>query len=211
MTSVMRNTRTRRMVEGALLVGMALVLSFIRGFQLPYGGAITLCSMLPIVLLSYRQGVKYGLFAGFIFGILQLIFNASAESFKGVSPLSLVGMLFFDFFVAYTALGLGGLFRNRFHNPSLALALGTIVALFCRFLGHFISGYLFFGQYAEWFFGQEGFTAGAAILKQFSGKGLYAIYSAVYNASYMLPEIVITTIAAVMIGTVPALALKQKQ
>ena len=105
--------------------------------------------------------------------------------------------------VAYTALGFGGIFR-KMKSKTAALVLGTVLALSLRYLAHIVSGYIFFGAWAEWFFTQEGFySIGANIVSTFSGQGLALVYSIFYNGLYMIPEIVITSIAAVAVSRLP--------
>ena len=67
----MKDNKTKILVEGAVMVALATVLSFIRVFKLPWGGSITLLSMLPIVLFSIRRGVKSGLTVSFVFALIQ--------------------------------------------------------------------------------------------------------------------------------------------
>ena len=62
----MQIQKTLRLVETGILLAIATVLSVIQPFQLPFGGGITIFSMLPVVLLSYRHGVKWGLLSGFL-------------------------------------------------------------------------------------------------------------------------------------------------
>jgi thiamine transporter len=72
-----------------------------------------------------------------------------------------------------------------------------------RYIVHIISGTVFFGSWAEWFFSQEGFySVGEKILSSFSGNTLALIYSAFYNGLYMIPEIIMTAVAAFFIGLV---------
>ena len=116
-----------------------------------------------------------------------------------------------DYIVAFTVLGFGGIFRNKIKNPSAALALGAFVALSLRYIVHIISGAIFFGAWAEWFFTQEGFySIGAKIMETFSGAELSIAYSVFYNGLYMIPEIIITTIVAAILGKVPKIAERQK-
>jgi thiamine transporter len=89
--------------------------------------------------------------------------------------------------------------------------LGAVVAISVRFIVHILSGAIFFGAWAEWFFTDVmagGF--GAAILSNFSGFSLSLIYSAVYNGSYMIPEIIITAIGAFFIAKIPQIAGERK-
>lgn len=114
-----------------------------------------------------------------------------------------VWILLLDYLVAYTVLGLGGIFRNRIQNKTLALCLGVAVALSLRYLTHIISGYIFYGSWAEWFFGQKNFTLGHKILNAIDGKILALVYSIVYNGLYMVPEIIITMFAAIVTARLP--------
>jgi len=102
---------------------------------------------------------------------------------------------FLDYILAYSVLGLGGIFKNKIKNSTVSITLGTVFALSLRYLVHIISGAVFFGSWAEWFFTQEGFYAiGAKIMETFSGSALAWVYSFFYNGTYMIPEIIITAI-----------------
>ena len=214
----MENTskiNTKRLIETALMLAVATILSVIQPFQLPFGGGITIASMLPIVLIAYRYGTKWGIFSGFVFSILQML-----TGFKTVSAFFLPGdnqmliwqailICLIDYIIAYTVIGFGGIFRNKFNSSSTALCVGSIVALLFRYVAHIISGAIFFGSWAEWFFTQEGFyKIGESILGTFSGTGLSIVYSVFYNGLYMIPEIVITAILAFAIGKIPYIAKK---
>ena len=189
-----RRAPTRVLVESAMLVAVAVALSYLKISFLPYGGSITLCA-LPIVLVSYRRGIKWGLLAGLALSLVQMLNFRSA----GFSALSVAVVVLFDYLLPFTALGLGGIFRGKFNKPGAELALGSVVALALRFLCHFISGYFVWGEYAEWFFGEMG-QAGAGILANVSGGALAALYSLLYNASYLVPEMIITALAALLLG-----------
>jgi thiamine transporter len=140
------------------------VLNFIKVYQLPQGGSITLASMVPVLLISFRRGPKVGVFSGVVFGMAQMLLDGWFYS-----P---VGMIL-DYPLAFGALGLAGIFRK---TP----LIGVVVSLATRFLSHFISGVVFFGMYAP-----EGMSP--------------IVYSAVYNGSYMLPEMVISGIFIYML------------
>lgn len=215
-----RRNNTKIVVECALMIAIATVLnlicSFIPFLNLPFGGGFTICSMLPIVLAAYRNGTKWGLVTGFIYAVLQMLlgfrtvsafFMPSSDSYMVLWKAILVCVI--DYIIAYTVLGLGGIFRNRIKNPSASLCVGSIVALSLRYLAHIVSGYLFFGTWAEWFFSQEGFTLGAKVLEHFSGSALALVYSITYNGLFMIPEIIITAIVALVIGKIPQIAGKK--
>ena len=176
---------------------------------------MTIASALPIVIISYMYGIRHGLFTSFAYALIQIVadlmlghssvilalFTPSSDSYGGA--VMAIFVLLLDYIVAYTVLGLGGLFRNRLGKPT-ALCLGAILALVLRYVSHVISGAIFYGAWAEWFFTQEGFYAvGSSIMSAFSGNGLAFVYSVFYNGLYMLPEIVITSIAAIPISRLP--------
>jgi thiamine transporter len=150
---------TKVLAEISIIVALSLVLNFIKVFQLPQGGSITLGSMVPILLISLRRGPKVGVFSGVVFGLAQMFLDGWFYS-----P---VGMVL-DYPIAFGALGLAGIFKK---TP----LIGVVVSLTTRFLSHFISGVVFF-----WMYVPEGMSP--------------IVYSAIYNGSYMLPELVISGI-----------------
>ena len=90
---------------------------------------------------------------------------------------------------------------KKYVGPGKALCLGSIVALGARYLSHIGSGYILFSGWAEWFFTQEGFPAwGAALVSSLNPAALGLAYSAVYNGMFMLPELILTTLAAALIS-----------
>ncbi len=212
----MNNTKTKKLVESGLLIAMALVLSVVSKalpLHLPFGGSITLLSMLPIVLLSYRHGVKWGLFTAFVYSLLQIATGLDdIKAFfipEDYQLTASIGILLIDYIAAYTLLGFGGVFRNIIKKPSCSLAVGAVFALTLRYAAHIVSGAVFFGAWAEWFFTQEGFyKIGGTIIGTFSGNALALVYSVFYNGLYMIPEIVITAIGAAAVGTIPAIGRK---
>lgn len=211
---------TQRLTVSAVMLALATILAIVCAFipflNLPFGGGFTIASMLPVVLIAYMFGTKWGLFAAFTYSVIQIImdlvtgsgstvralFTPGSDSFQGLGIA--FAILLLDYLVAYTVLGFGGIFRNKIKNRTLALCLGVVVALTLRYVAHIVSGAIFYGQWAEWFFGQENFYAiGGAILRHFSGGGLALIYSIFYNGLYMIPEIIITAIVAVPVSRIP--------
>ena len=135
---------------------------------------------------------------------LLALFMPNSDDYMGIG--AAIAILIIDYLIAYTLLGFGGAFRNVIKNKSLALALGCVLALSLRYLAHIVSGYIFYGAWAEWFFSQDNFySIGAWILERFSGNGLALIYSIFYNGLYMIPEIIITTAAALIVGRLPVI------
>ena len=214
-------TKTRKLTESAMLIAMAIVLELVSKMvipEMPFGGQLTLCSMLPVVLISYRHGVKWGLVSGFCYSLLEMALGARTVTAafqpgyfgEGTMLVNALLMCALDYVAAFTVLGLGGIFRERIRSRSLALCLGAVVALLARYLCHILSGYILFAGYAEWFFTQDGFPAwGAQLVNSLSPEVLGVTYSVVYNGMYMLPEMVITAVGAFLIAKVPAVVRKQ--
>ena len=202
----------------ALATVLAIVCAYIPFLNLPFGGGFTVASMLPIVIVAYMYGTKWGLFTSFCYALIQIImsltqgaggtvmalFLPESESFMGYG--AAVWIVLIDYIIAYTVLGLGGVFRNKISNKTLSLVVGVVLALFLRYVAHIVSGYIFYGAWAEWFFTQEGFYAiGNVILNSMSGNLLSFVYSVFYNGLFMIPEIVITAIVAVPVSRIPAI------
>ena len=202
--------KTKRLTESAMLMALAVVLELVGRTvipPMPFGGQLTLCAMLPVVLISYRHGVRWGITAGFGYALVQMALGAGTvtAAFQpgyfgdGTMVGNAVLMCLFDYVLAYTALGLGGCFRNVGKNSGISLMLGSLVALSARYLCHIVSGYVLFAGWAEWFFTQEGFPAwGAALVGSLSPEMLGLIYSVVYNGMYMVPEMLLTAAVSLL-------------
>ncbi len=192
--------KTKELVTMAMLLAIAAVLSIFKPFELPYGGGITVASMMPVILIAFCYGTKKGILAGFVFSIIQMLFShgtISAAFLPGDDQMvfyKAVLMCLLDYTLAFTVLGLGGIFKGRFKSDVTAIFFGALFVTFLRYVCHFLSGVILWGSYAEWFFSQEGFAFGAAVLTKYSGMMLSVIYSLVYNGLYMVPEIIITSI-----------------
>ena len=213
--------QTQRLTTSAVLLALAMVLAMVCALipflNLPFGGGFTVASMLPVVIISYMYGMKWGFFSAAIYSVIQVVmdlylgkgstlialFMPNSEDFMGIG--AAIAILIIDYLVAYTLLGFGGAFR-KMKNKTLALTLGVVLALSLRYLAHIVSGYIFYGAWAEWFFTQDNFYAiGGWILDTFSGEGLAIVYSIFYNGLYMIPEIIITAVAAVIVSRLPVI------
>ena len=104
-------SKTRTLVECALMIALGTVLANIKIFEMPTG-SITLLSMLPFILVSYRHGTKWGLFTGFVNSLLQMLLGFYAPPAPGLLPL--VGMILLDYVLAFTLLGLAGAIAKPF-------------------------------------------------------------------------------------------------
>lgn len=189
-----------------MLIAIATVLTFAVIYKSPFDGSVTVLSMLPIVLIGYLYGVKWGFGSALVFGVLKVIVSMGSvaklfmpDSDQAWWKALIICLL--DYVLAYTVLGVASLFR-KIGKPSAALGIGAFVATTCRYIIHVISGAIFYGSYADWFFGELGET-GTYVLEKYSGASLSIVYSLIYNAIYMIPEIVMTTVAAFIIGAVP--------
>ena len=205
-----------RLTESSMMIALATAISFICSlipvppFNFPFGGGITIAGMLPIILIAYFYGTRWGLLTAFVYSLVQLLLgHATVASLflpveeGGMQLYAALLICLIDYILAYTALGLGGLFRSS-KSHLKGLVLGCIVALMARYLCHIISGAIFYGLWAEWFFTQENFySIGGWILDSFSGQGLALVYSVFYNGLYMIPEIIITVVAAIAVSKLP--------
>jgi len=207
-----------RLTISAVLIALATVLSAIPIFPLPMGGSVSLVGMLPIVIIAYMYGFKWAVGCSFVFAVLNfmtsfglgrlawlLLPDRPGEMAYTLGIVLLI--LFLDYIVAFTVLAFAALTRNM-KNKGMALLWGSILAVGLRFVIHFISGAIFFGQYAEWMFNNHLGNIGDWFAESFSGLGLILVYSFVYNISYMGPEIVLTAIAALGISFLPVIVKK---
>ncbi len=182
----MKQNRIRILCESAILLALSVVLSYIKIVQLPFDGAITLLSMLPLCLISIRHGVAWGLGTAFCYSWFQIL-QGGVFSW-GLTPIMLVGSLFLDYILAFTVLGLAGLFRKK---GTVGMVGGIALACTLRFLSHFLSGVVLWANLEQFVaFGQE-------------WVGRPVLYSLCYNGIYMLPETVLTVVAAIVLFRVP--------
>lgn len=183
--------KVRILVECAVMIALAVVLSMIKIWKMPLGGAVTLVSMLPVCVISIRHGLKWGMGTAFVYSLTQLLFGIVADGLFawGLTPVMLIGCILFDYVVAFTVLGVAGAFRK---NGEVGAYVGIIAAFVLRFVSHFISGYIIFANLEQWeLFG-----------KLFENKP--ALYSIAYNGMYMLPELAITLVVVVVLMRIPS-------
>lgn len=176
MSETKKMSRIHVLVECALMVALGTVLMMVTIYKAPNGGSITLLSMLPFVLVSFRHGTKWGLLTGFACAIMQML-TGWATPISG-TVLAYFGMILLDYVLAFTMLGTASLFAKPFKNRTVGVAVGTCIVCLIRFVCSFVSGFLIWGSLAMDGLGAVTFSLG-------------------YNASYMLPETVLTTVAAV--------------
>lgn len=145
---------------------------------------------------------------GLIDGIFQCILGITAsQALAGLNLRSALLMICLDYFIAFAVIGSAGIFRNIIKKPALSLSVGAAFASILRYTIHTISGVILYGSYAEWFFTQDGFYSwGETIITSYSGIALSIVYSLIYNASYMLPEAILSIIACASIMSVKPIA-----
>lgn len=165
-----KKIQTKQLVFSSVAMALAVVTSFIKFVDLPYGGSATLFSMFFICFIGYLYGTKIGLLTGIAYGFLQLVISPSVYH-----PIQLL----LDYPVAFGCLGLAGIFSKSKYG----LIKGYILGTFGRYVVHAISGYVFFSQWTP-----ENTSP--------------IVYSITYNATYILPEAIIT----IIILLIPAFA-----
>lgn len=176
-------TTTRKLTECALLIAVGTVLAQIKIFEMPFGGSVTLLSMVPFILASLRHGTRWGLLTGAVNGILQMLLGFYAPP-AGTIP-ALIGVVLLDYMLAFMVLGLAAWFAARFKKPFVGVVAGTAIVCFLRFVCSFLSGALLWGSYQSYYEWANGMSVW--------------LYSFLYNGGYMLPELLLTTIAVALI------------
>lgn len=175
-------TKTKKIAESAMLIAIGTVLSLIT-FKGPWalGGGITVCSMLPLVMLSHRYGTKWGVMCSLVFSLLQIVLGLDNVSYAPTA-FSAVIIILFDYILAFGAIGLSSCFNKVIENRKTSILVGIVFTFTLRFICHFISGV------AVW----------EVIMPNELGWAP-AVWSLAYNGSYMLPEIILTSLVALLL------------
>lgn len=179
-------TRTRVLTECAIMLSLAFVLSMIKLYQAPLGGEVTLFGMVPIFIICFKYGFKRGLFTSLCFALVMLLTGMGTISYvptlKGV-----VLCIFFDYIFAFGSISIAGLFKNETLKTG-RVVMGVLAVCLVRLASHIISGAV------VWYEITRAGDWNEAVHKM----GMWA-YSLMYNAQYMIPEILITLIAVPVI------------
>ena len=189
----MENIKTKpvyKIAFSAIFIALGVVLSLIKVVPMPLGGSVTLLSMLPIVSISLFYGIYWGLAGAFVYSLIQFFLGITIDGLFGwgLTPVALIGTIFLDYIFAYTALGLAGLFRKFGYK---GMCVGTALAVLLRGILHFISGVVIFAQFEQF----------VVFGKSFINRPV--LYSFCYNAFYMVPELIFTTIGAILLLQLP--------
>ena len=164
----------RILAEGAMMVALAFVLSFLTyGGSWLQGGSISL-EIIPIVIMGLRNGPKWGVATGFVAGVLQLILGFSNVMYCPTLATQ-IGCILLDYIVAFSVLGLAKPFAKLCGGRASGVAVSVVIAGFLRFVCHYISGIWLWGEYAP------------------EGQPVW-LYSLTYNGTYMLVNIIMATV-----------------
>ena len=164
----------KKLVLCAIMIALATVLSIFPTIRAPYGGSITIGHMLPIMMVSMLLGSKWGIPVALGYSVIQLSLGFSEVASWGLDLGVFLGCLFLDYILAYTVICTANIFGT---NTIKKTVCGVIFAGMLRYICHFLSGWMFFGMWAE-----EGFNA--------------FTWAIVYNGAYMIPDTVICAILA---------------
>lgn len=184
MSNPKSHTLIRRLVESAILIAIGTVLSELK-IDMPLGGGLTVCSMLPLVFLCHRWGTRWSMFAALVYSLLQLLLGMNNVQYA-TSVFMAAGIVLLDYVVPYTLIGLSAIFNKAGKTTPTSLVTGIIFTFVLRFLCHFITGWWIWDALWPNEFGWAS-----------------PIYSILYNGAYMLPEIIITAVVAVLLFASP--------
>jgi len=164
---------TKSITYAGVSIALAFALSYVRILKMPMGGAITLASLLPIMLYSYAFGIRKGVIIGAVYGVLQAIQDPWI-----LHP----AQFLLDYPVAFAGIGLAGILRSTKLNPRLAFPIGALIAALFRLLSSFLSGVFAFGTFASYYDMTSPY-----------------LYSLTYNVTYILPDAALSIIVGVLL------------
>ena len=172
---------TKKITVSALMIALATVLMWVsKLIPAPWmqGGSVTLASMVPVITVGILLGTKWGLFASVAYALLQMMFGFYPPPTQTFFNFALVVLL--DYIFAFGVLGLSGLFYKMLGKKYFAIPISAFIVTLLRYICHIFSGILIWGVYAG---------EGQSVL----------IYSLLYNGSYMIPEIIISTVVTALL------------
>lgn len=174
--------KTVKLTLSAIFVALSAGLSMVTFFHMPLGGTVTLLSMLPVIMVALMLGYKWGLGAAFAYSLTQLALGIAVSGVLawGLTYKALIGTIFLDYIIPFTALGLAGFACKKSVGAKIFATASVIVI---RFLCHLLSGAIIFDIWCEW-------------------ENVW-FYSLCYNGAYMLPELVFTVVGAAILFAIP--------
>lgn len=187
----MSNTANRKIVllaEGAIMTAMSIALfavSDLLPWPYAYGGGFSIFAQVPIIIYSYRRGIKNGVSAALVLSVYQLL--TGLKNFAWVSGIgAYIIVALADYIIAFGCLGFGGMFKGKLKSPATELTAGSITVCFVRFICHFISGVTIWTDYCP-------------------ADMIVPVYSLLYNGSFMLAEAIITVVGVLALSKIPAI------
>lgn len=175
-----KDSTTVILVESALMIALSVVLDFFKLWQMPFGGSVT-CGLVPLVLLSFHRGPKWGIGAAFTHSLMQMLLRFDAPPAKTLGAFAVVILM--DYIIAFTVIGAASVFGKPFKNRTVSVVAGSCAVCLIRLLCSFISGVTVWREYTP-----EGWAVWQ--------------YSLTYNAAYMIPQMLLTAVVAVILITV---------
>ena len=170
------------MIECSMMIALSTVFSLIKIIDMPYGGSVTIASMLPIVIAAYRHGFLWGLGTALTNSVIQLLLGINNLSYFSTWQ-SIVAIILLDYVVAFGVFAISGLFRRIEKRQNIAFLYGILASSVLRYVCHVISGA------TVW--------AGLSIPDNAA-----LLYSLSYNATYMLPETIVLVAIGVYLASV---------
>ena len=170
------------MIECSMMIALSTVFSLLKIIDMPYGGSVTIASMLPIVIAAYRHGFLWGLGTALTNSVIQLLLGINNLSYF-ISWQSIVAIILLDYVVAFGVFAISGLFRRIEKRQNLAFLYGILASSVLRYICHVISGA------TVW--------AGLSIPTNAA-----LVYSLSYNATYMVPETIVLIAIGVYLASV---------
>ena len=196
----------RILVECAMMVALAVLLSHLKMFELPFGGSVTFFSMIPLVIIALRHGIIWGFSATFVYSATYVITSGAIGKLSGwgvAGPQNMILCLLFDYIFAYMVLGLAGLFKPAIDKtPSkskkiIYASAATLIVCILRYISHNLSAmFVWYGLLPE---------PRENLLSYIIGTSLG------YNATYMIPETIITLVAVPAVVTILSIVNKQNK
>ena len=180
------------MIECAAMIALATVLSMIKFASLPFGGSVTLFSMVPIILIAIRYGAVWGLVCAFVYSNTQLILDIGYLAWIPTVSGKIFCVLF-DFTFAFGCLGVAGFFKQSIDrqterkNKIILISAAVITVCVLRYISHVISAVVVWRGLLE---------IPEDIMPYLFGTALG------YNAAYMIPETIISLISVPAVITV---------
>lgn len=184
----MKTSKIRILCECAILLAISVVLSYLRFGRswLVFGGSVTPASMLPVMFISVKYGMRWGFLTSFCFSWFQMLQDGFFGF--GLTPAMLAASLLLDYVLAFTVIGIAGIFRR---HGFWGILSGVALACALRFLTHFLSGIVLWAQLEQFVaFGKEWVNHPV-------------LYSLCYNGSFMLPETILTVAVAAVLLRLP--------